>query len=239
MPTTIQPSTSQPQKTQKPRRPRRKDTEVPQPSGPTTNVADEAVNEEMDDSLERVVTTATSLDAEQDSGNINKTQSKATLNELSSIGTSSGVNTPQSDEDSLKPKGIELLIWRKLRPFKLRRLQVGLSKRVESSDEEGLGEEDASKQGRKINDIDVDEGITLVDETAKNQGRFNDEEIAKPKAAKVVIQELEQGTTTPTLTTTTAATTTTAVSTRPRAKGLVIHEQEQAPTLTVSSQQPS
>ncbi|GKF96831.1 hypothetical protein Tco_0292652, partial [Tanacetum coccineum] len=30
------------------------------------NVADEAVNEEMDDNLERAATTATSLDAEQD-----------------------------------------------------------------------------------------------------------------------------------------------------------------------------
>ncbi|GKC32068.1 hypothetical protein Tco_1039362, partial [Tanacetum coccineum] len=41
------------------------------------------------------------------------------------------------------------------------------------------------------------------------------------------------------LPTTTAATIITTVSTRPRAKGLVIHEQEQAPTPTVSSQQPS
>ncbi|GJX98074.1 hypothetical protein Tco_0355093 [Tanacetum coccineum] len=60
-----------------------------------------------------------------------------------------------------------------------------------------------------------------------------------PKADKVVIQELEQGTTAPTLTTTTIATTIIAVSIRPRAKGLVIHEHEQAPTPTVSSQQPS
>ncbi|GJW69992.1 putative ribonuclease H-like domain-containing protein [Tanacetum coccineum] len=52
-PTIIQPSTSQPQKKQKPRKPKRKDTEVPQLSGPTDNVADEAVYEEMDDSLER------------------------------------------------------------------------------------------------------------------------------------------------------------------------------------------
>ncbi|GJT60148.1 putative ribonuclease H-like domain-containing protein [Tanacetum coccineum] len=135
-PTIIQPSTSQPQKKQRSRRPKRKDTEVPHPSGPTDNVADEAVYEEMDDSLERVVTTATSLDARQDRGNINKTQSKATLNEPSSLGASSGngprfqetmedtiaqtgfenvsktsndsllvgVNTPQSDEDSLKLK---------------------------------------------------------------------------------------------------------------------------------------
>ncbi|GJY67141.1 hypothetical protein Tco_0469379 [Tanacetum coccineum] len=46
-------------------------------------------------------------------------------------------------------------------------------------------------------------------------------------------------TTTPTLTTTTAATTIIATSTRPKAKGLVIHEEEQATTPTVSSQQPS
>ncbi|GJR11889.1 hypothetical protein Tco_0794541 [Tanacetum coccineum] len=89
-PIIIQPSTSQPQKKQKPRKPKRKDTKVPQPSGPTDNVADEAVYEEIDDSLERAATTATSLDAEQDRGNINKTQSKATLNEPSFLGTSPG-----------------------------------------------------------------------------------------------------------------------------------------------------
>ncbi|GKG51151.1 hypothetical protein Tco_0541535, partial [Tanacetum coccineum] len=48
--------TSQPQKKQKPRRPKRKDTEIPQSSGPIDNVADEAVNEEIDDSLERGAT---------------------------------------------------------------------------------------------------------------------------------------------------------------------------------------
>ncbi|GJX11569.1 hypothetical protein Tco_0201428 [Tanacetum coccineum] len=39
-PTIIQPSTSQSQGKQRSRRPKRKDTKVPQPSGPTTNVAD-------------------------------------------------------------------------------------------------------------------------------------------------------------------------------------------------------
>ncbi|GKF25359.1 hypothetical protein Tco_0081253, partial [Tanacetum coccineum] len=44
----------------------------------------------------------------------------------------------------------------------LKRLyKVGLSRRVESFDEEGLGEEDASKQGRIAN-IDADAGINLV-----------------------------------------------------------------------------
>ncbi|GJS50564.1 retrovirus-related pol polyprotein from transposon TNT 1-94 [Tanacetum coccineum] len=72
------------------KKPKRKDTEVPQPSGPTTNVADEVVYEEWDASLERAVTTAASLEAEQDNGNILKTQSKATPNEASSLGTTSG-----------------------------------------------------------------------------------------------------------------------------------------------------
>ncbi|GJU90824.1 hypothetical protein Tco_1303247 [Tanacetum coccineum] len=89
-PTIIQPSASQPQKKQKPRRTTKKVTQVPQSSVPSDNVADEAVNEEMDDSLARAATCATSLDAEHDRGNINKTQSKVTLNEPSSIRTSSG-----------------------------------------------------------------------------------------------------------------------------------------------------
>ncbi|GKB94620.1 hypothetical protein Tco_0980757 [Tanacetum coccineum] len=68
----------------------RMDTEIPQSSGPTEHVADEAVHKERGDSLVRAATTASSLEAEQDSGNIDKTQSKATLNEPSSPGTSSG-----------------------------------------------------------------------------------------------------------------------------------------------------
>ncbi|GJZ72018.1 hypothetical protein Tco_0635869 [Tanacetum coccineum] len=49
-----------------------------------------AIYKERDDSLVRADTTASSLEVEQDSGNINKTRSKATLNEPSSPGTSSG-----------------------------------------------------------------------------------------------------------------------------------------------------
>ncbi|GJT64304.1 hypothetical protein Tco_1015784 [Tanacetum coccineum] len=91
------------------RKPKRKDTKVTQPSGPTDNVVDEVVYEEMDDSLERVATTATSLDAEQDRGNINKTQSKATLNEPSSLRTSSdsGLRTELMEESSKKAEVME------------------------------------------------------------------------------------------------------------------------------------
>ncbi|GJX75186.1 hypothetical protein Tco_0313781 [Tanacetum coccineum] len=54
--------------------------------------------------LERAAITGTSLDTEQDRGNINKTQSKATLNEASSLGTSSSsgprvLTQPRCDEE--------------------------------------------------------------------------------------------------------------------------------------------
>ncbi|GKE12765.1 hypothetical protein Tco_1416316 [Tanacetum coccineum] len=53
----------------------------------------------------------------------------------------------------------------KSRTHRLKRLyKVSSSRRVESSrDEEDLGE-DASKQGRRIHDIDADEHITLVND---------------------------------------------------------------------------
>ncbi|GJR08754.1 hypothetical protein Tco_0791406 [Tanacetum coccineum] len=299
-PTIIQPSTSQPQKKQRSRRSKRKDTE--------------------------------------DSGNIDKTQSKATLNESSSSGTSSDSgskrhemmgdtiaqtrsenvsklsndpllargNTLQSCKDILKlEKLMALCTTLQSRVLALETTKTtqateiaSLKKRVESSEDEGLGEEDAYKHGR-IADIDANKDIYLVNvKTDKDMFGVNDldgdevivesvyvvntaeetrnvvEEFtaviipvsaaittttttaitdvemtlahalaelksAKPKADKVVMQEPEQGTTTPTLTTTTDASIITAASTRPRAKGLVIHEQEQASTPTVSSQQPS
>ncbi|GJU34489.1 putative reverse transcriptase domain-containing protein [Tanacetum coccineum] len=81
--------------------------------------SDKAVYEERDGSLERAATTTIGLDAEQDRGNIDKSQSKATPNEPSSLGTSSGGgprrqetmwdiisqnrgNTLRSGKDSLK-----------------------------------------------------------------------------------------------------------------------------------------
>ncbi|GKE75667.1 hypothetical protein Tco_1537708, partial [Tanacetum coccineum] len=115
---------------------------------PSENVIDKVVHKELDDSLVRAATTASSLEVEQDSG-----------------GGPRG-NTFQSDEDRLKLNELmELcttLQTRVLDLEKLKRLyKVGLSARVESSrDEEDLGE-DASKQ-RRINVIDEDEYITLV-----------------------------------------------------------------------------
>ncbi|GKD08018.1 putative ribonuclease H-like domain-containing protein [Tanacetum coccineum] len=53
-------------------------------------IANETVIKEWEDRMERAATTASSLEAEQDSGNINRTQSMATLNESFPQGTDSG-----------------------------------------------------------------------------------------------------------------------------------------------------
>ncbi|GJZ08922.1 hypothetical protein Tco_0543205 [Tanacetum coccineum] len=158
---------------------------------------------------DEAVTTASGLDAEQDRGNNSKTQSKATPNEPSSLGTSSG----------------------------------GGPRRQET--------EDASKQGRKINDIDKDAEITLVDET---QGRYGDEDmfgVNDLDGDEVVVENEAVAVTNDARTIPVSVATITNVeltlaqtlaelkSTRPKAKGLVIHEEEQATTPTVSSQQPS
>nr|GEZ18907.1 putative ribonuclease H-like domain-containing protein [Tanacetum cinerariifolium] len=146
-PTLTQPSTSQPLRKQNLMKTKRKDTELPHTSVPTEHVADEAVNEEMEDSLVRATTTATGLDAEQDRGNIFKTQSYATPNESISQETSSGCGP---------------------------RCQETMRGTIAQT---SLGEEDASKQGRNIVDIDADAETTLVNETVEDQGRYNDEEM--------------------------------------------------------------
>ncbi|GJY35561.1 putative ribonuclease H-like domain-containing protein [Tanacetum coccineum] len=68
----------------------------------------ETVINEWEDRMERAATTASSLEAEQDSSNINRTQSMATLNESFPQGVDSGsgprVNTLGSGEDNMKLK---------------------------------------------------------------------------------------------------------------------------------------
>ncbi|GJY92826.1 uncharacterized mitochondrial protein-like protein, partial [Tanacetum coccineum] len=59
---------------------RGRDTKIPQSSGPPVKVGDEAVHKELGNRMEKAATTASSLEAEQNSGNINRTQSMATLN---------------------------------------------------------------------------------------------------------------------------------------------------------------
>ncbi|GKC92505.1 hypothetical protein Tco_1157947, partial [Tanacetum coccineum] len=76
--------------------------------------------------------------------------------------------TAQAKEiDSLKKRVKKLEKRRKLKTPWLKRLRkIGSTSRVESSINVSLGDqEDASKQGRKIKDLDADAEVTLVDET--------------------------------------------------------------------------
>nr|GEY25373.1 hypothetical protein [Tanacetum cinerariifolium] len=88
--------------------------------------------------------------------------------------------TAQTKKISILKKKVKRLERKnKLRTRGLKRLyKVGLSIRLESSvEEQSLGEEDASKQGRNIADIDANAEITLIDETAKDQGRYDHQEM--------------------------------------------------------------
>ncbi|GJY31241.1 hypothetical protein Tco_0414736 [Tanacetum coccineum] len=154
-----QPSTSQPQKKQKLRKSKRKDTEIPQSSGPTEPIADEAANEE------NVPTHSNDpLLSGEDSLKLNELMELCTNLQKKVLDLETSKTTQALEIESLKRKVKKLEKKQRSRTHKLRRLyKVGLSAKVVSLDDEAsLGDqEDASKQGRKILNIDVDEGITL------------------------------------------------------------------------------
>nr|GEX00405.1 hypothetical protein [Tanacetum cinerariifolium] len=135
---------------------KRKDTQVPQLSGPTESVADEDVYKELDDSLVRAATTASILEAEcQDT--IRDTIAHTRVLDLEQTKTTQAIKI-----NSLKRMVKKLEKKQTLRTHKLKILyKVGLTTRVESSDDEQSLGKDASKH-RRISDIDADEGITLV-----------------------------------------------------------------------------
>ncbi|GJW41670.1 retrovirus-related pol polyprotein from transposon TNT 1-94, partial [Tanacetum coccineum] len=144
---------------QKSRRPKDKDTQVPQSSVPSdpTNVADEAVTEAPSVKLKELMDFCTKL--------------QQRVLDLENTKTAQG-----QEITSLKKRVKKLEKKGGSRTHKLKRLyKVGRSARVVSFEEASLDDqEDASKQGRKIDDIDKDTEITLVDET---QGKYGDEDM--------------------------------------------------------------
>ncbi|GJT35019.1 hypothetical protein Tco_0925438 [Tanacetum coccineum] len=246
-PTFIQPST-QPQKIQKPRKPKRKETQVPQPSDPTESVTDEAVHKELGDSLVRAATTASSLEAEHDSGGgpmcqetIGDTIAQTRFENVSKHSNDSLLvrgNTLQSDEDRLKLD-------------ELMALCTILQNRVLDLEKTNTTQHNEialffEKRGR-IDAIDADEEITLNKEVAANKG--NDEF----NVVKEVVEVINSAKLITDATTVSAATTTTATtitvdditlaqalmeikSTKPKEKGVVIQELGES-TTTISSQQ--
>ncbi|GJX09250.1 retrovirus-related pol polyprotein from transposon TNT 1-94 [Tanacetum coccineum] len=254
---------------------------------------DEAVYKELDDSLVRAATTTSSLEVEQDNGNIIKTRSKATSNEAGSQGTTSGggpmcqetmrdtitqtslklnelmelctnlqqrlldletKKTTQANEiASFKRRVKKLEQKKRLRTYGLKRLyKVGLTARVESSrDEEDLGK-DASKQGRRIHDIDAYEDITLVNDqddadmfdvnTLTGDEVLVEQEVVA-KDVNLIVDEVTFAQALAALKSvkpkvSAATTTTTATIPTPR-KGIVITELGTSKTATTISSQPS
>nr|GEZ59335.1 hypothetical protein [Tanacetum cinerariifolium] len=126
------------------RKPIRKVTEVPQPSDLMEHVVDEDVHKELGNRL-------------------------ATPNESSSQGTNSGggprCQEAMRDTTAQTRRVKKLEMSNMSRKHKLKRLYtVGLTAKVESfGDEDNLGE-NASKQGRRIDDIDQYEYLTLVND---------------------------------------------------------------------------
>ncbi|GJT23772.1 uncharacterized mitochondrial protein-like protein [Tanacetum coccineum] len=274
---------SQPQKTQKPRMPKRKDTRVPQPSGPTEHVADEAVRKELGDSLFPRTALGGGPRRQETIGDIIAQTRLENVSKLSNDSLLARGNTLQSDEDRLKinelmelyttlqkkvldlektkttqaneiaslKKGVKKLQKkRSSRTHKLKRLyKVGLSTRVESSgDEEDLGE-DAFKQGRRINAIDADDDITLVNDDANKEmfdvDSLNGEEVFIAGQNENVVEEIvdvaqvSSAATTVTITTeeiTLAQALADLKSTKPKAKGIAFREPGES-TTTIFSQQ--
>ncbi|GKC62287.1 retrovirus-related pol polyprotein from transposon TNT 1-94 [Tanacetum coccineum] len=169
-------ASSHTKKKHKPRKPKKKDTQILQSNVPSDNLANEAVNEENV--------------SKHSNDPLLSGEDRLKLEELMALCTNlqnrvldlEHTKTTQALEiDSLKRRVKKLDKKQRSRTHRLKRLyQVGLSDRVVSSEDEGLGEEDASKHERKIHDIDADEDITLEnvhDEDMFDTCVFNDEEV--------------------------------------------------------------
>ncbi|GJY68590.1 hypothetical protein Tco_0471572, partial [Tanacetum coccineum] len=241
-----QPSSSQPLEKQKPRKTKKQNTKVSQPSDLTKPMADETKN------MESVPTHSNDL--------LLSGEYRLKLNELMELCTNLSqrvialetTKTNQALEiDSLKRRVEKLERKNKSRTLGLKKLRkVGRSIQVVSSEDEGLGaQEDTSKQGRKIDDFDADVEVTLVDEAQRRNddylmfdtGVLDEQEVEVEKAVSTTEVTTVSATTTivdeltlaqnlieikaakPKAVTTIATTTTTTV-TRPKARGVVVQE---------------
>ncbi|GKB24123.1 putative ribonuclease H-like domain-containing protein [Tanacetum coccineum] len=198
------------------------------------------------------------VQAQQEQGEVDEAVNKENVSKHSNDPLLSG-----TEIDNLERRVKKLEKKQRSRTHGLRRLyKVGLSARVVSSEDEGLGEEDASKQGRKIHDIDADEDITLEnvhDEDMFNTCVFNDEEVfaghdmAEKEVSTtdpvttagevVTTANVEVSTASPTAATITTVELTLAQtlaelkSARPKTKGVVM--QEPSETITTTTTIPS
>ncbi|GKE10038.1 hypothetical protein Tco_1413589 [Tanacetum coccineum] len=198
---TSSPSTSKPPISSPSRRTTKQESVVPQPRSPTqTPVADEAASTGVDVIHGGAATTVTSLDAGHGSGNIDKTpimphdsplprghklgsdEGRMQHNELMDLVTKLSDRVVALEADLKQTKKVYGAAFIKLIK-KVKRLEKKdkLSKsrrklRLVLSDEKALdsdilAQEDSSKLGRKIDEINADPSISLVQHDAEIQGR--------------------------------------------------------------------
>ncbi|GJR60196.1 putative ribonuclease H-like domain-containing protein [Tanacetum coccineum] len=140
------------------------------------HVGDEAIHKELGDRIERDATTASSSEAEQDSGSGPRCQDTilGDVDAQTRLILVLDLEKAKSDQAieiaSLKKRVDKLEKMRQLRTIRLKRFKkLGTAKRVKSSNASLGAQEDASKQGRSIEDIDEDDVVTLVNETQEQQ----------------------------------------------------------------------
>ncbi|GJT30383.1 putative reverse transcriptase domain-containing protein [Tanacetum coccineum] len=172
-PTFIQPS-PHPQKTQKPRKPKKKDTQVPQSSVPSDNVADEAVYKELDDSLVRAATTASSLEADG--------EESLKLNELMELCT----NLQQRVLDLEKTKTTQA---EKINPLEMKKVWVRRIHDIDVDEDITLDNDQDDADMFDVNTLTGDEHDE--ENASKLQAEFDEEErLTREKdEANVVLTE--------------------------------------------------
>ncbi|GJW57055.1 putative ribonuclease H-like domain-containing protein [Tanacetum coccineum] len=240
IPIVDQPSTSsQPKQKQKSKRRQRKEAEV---------AHDETEHEES------VPTPSNDpLPSGEDSMQLNDLMVLCTKLQTQVLDLEKAKDAQAKEIANLKKRVQRLERKKKSRTTGLRRLKkVGMSRRVESSeDQESLGDhEDASKQGRSIEDIDADVEVTLVNETQERQdddlmfdtGVLDDDEVfvdvttvekeeQSTKTGEAVTTAGIEGSAAPTIPITVEETLAQTLmeikAAKPKAKGIIFYDQEE------------
>ncbi|GKE16028.1 hypothetical protein Tco_1423605, partial [Tanacetum coccineum] len=183
---------------------RGQDTKTPQSGDPSIKVGDEAVHKELGDRMERAATTASSLEAKQDSGTVcfpndvifeelAKIGAKTTAwNEFSSTMASAIIclannqkfnfskkeaKVPQDDpehEESIPTPSNDPQPSAKTAQTKEIAILKTIVKKLERKRRSRPIGFTRLRKGRKIAEIDQDENVNLIDET---QEQLNDEEM--------------------------------------------------------------
>nr|GEV35897.1 ribonuclease H-like domain-containing protein [Tanacetum cinerariifolium] len=229
-------------------KPRRKDIELPQTSI-HISVADEAVNKEIDDSLERAITTATSLDAKHDRGGdpryqeaIGDTVAQTRSERVSKISNDPmliGVNTPRSGEDSIELTNLMELCT------KLQQMVLDLetTKTTQAMEIESLKRRVKKLERRKRSRTHGLKRLYKVGLSARVKSSEDEENVVEKEVDAAQVQVTTIATTTPTISINEATLAQALVElnhAKPKAKAkeVVFHEPEESTTTTAAILKP-